>query len=58
MATLVRTENMFIGMTEVETAKRNGWDKFLNFVAWIMTPSWALDYAEELSMKHNPDIWA
>jgi len=57
MATLARTEKMFIGTIEVETSKRNRWESFINFVTWMLTPTWVMDYAEELSRKHNPNLW-
>jgi hypothetical protein len=57
MATIARTEEMFVGTVEVETKEHSRWDSFISFVTWVMTPMWVMDYAEELSKNSNPHLW-
>ena len=49
MATIARTEEMFMRAPAVETTVENKWDGFTRFVARILMPSWVVAYAEELA---------
>ena len=57
MATIARTADMFLVKAETETSTRNGWDAVVQFVSWMLTPRFAMDYAEELAAKHQPHTW-
>jgi hypothetical protein len=57
MATIARTEEMFVGTVEAETKTHTRWDSFISLVTWVLTPMWVMDYAEELSKSNNPHLW-
>ncbi len=54
MATIARTEEMFTRTLESATTTHGGWDAFVRFTSRILTPSWAIDYAEELVEMYRP----
>jgi len=65
MATITRTQEMFQIAADVEPRQRTGWKTLASFVSWLLTPVWATDAAEQLSLKcdwptemHHPNTWA
>jgi|SaaInl7_200m_RNA_FD_contig_21_2979619_length_217_multi_8_in_0_out_0_1 hypothetical protein len=54
MATIARTEEMFTRTTESAPTSHRGWDAFVRFTARLLTPSWVIDYAEELAEEYSP----
>jgi len=57
MATMVRTEEMFVEAVEADTAPRTGWESFIGLMSRILTPFWVKDYAEELAAQRKPHTW-
>lgn len=49
MATIARSEEMFTQKYEDAPAVHAGWDAFIRFISRILTPSWIVDYADDLA---------
>lgn len=54
MATIARSEEMFTRTVESAPATHGGWDAFVRFMAWMLTPTWVVDYANDLAKDYWP----
>jgi len=53
MATIARSEEMFTQKSEDAPTVHGGWDAFVRFTSRILTPSWIVDYADDLANTYR-----